>query len=342
MTACARSPRRRRHRRRRRSWLAHNYPRKHKDGSGSQYTGDSAKFYDDDEYTTEEVKAQWFDGQSEEKVEQGMTAAQKQWGSGGRRARIKMLLKGDDNCRRSRGLTESGFVKKAAGKTQPTPASADEQEWSAWGHFHRTGASAEAEDSSGTYDDKCPTAQGNRPPKVANLTKADVVEDAIELYILDITLNQRLNAEEAGEANQETESRALRVERTHPDHTPNHGHFRKWRKAIEKRVQGSNDWGTKRAFWVPEMKGGDCNKDTWNRGLRQSISFPVGANDKESPTMVRINRMATREVTARTNSAKLKKVRDDPNAADAEGELTESAGTEIRMIEQVMKRNRTV
>ena len=90
------------------------------------------------------------------------------------------------------------------------------------------------------------------------------------------------------------------------------------------------------------MNGGDSNKDAWNRGLRQSISFPVGANDKESPTMVRINRMATREATARTNSAKLKKVRDDPNAADADGELTESTGTEIRMIEQVMKRNRTV
>ena len=160
------------------------------------------------------------DDESEESIEE---AANNRHAVDWRTLRIKRLLNGENECRRSDRSAET----RARGIYNP-PTSED-WEHPFWGH--RTPDQDAARDTIPTYADKCPTSIGDEPPLVADVETADIVEDTIELYILDTTMRKSIwkgrESEEVREIldamSDLDEARTLR-----PGEEPSHGHFTNW------------------------------------------------------------------------------------------------------------------
>ena len=62
-----------------------------------------------------------------------------------------------------------------------------------------------------------------------------------------------------------------------------HGHFTKWRQAIEESCAKHG----REAFWVRSMGGGKSKQKQWNQALRNDQSFPLGDEGKDTIQKVR-------------------------------------------------------
>ena len=190
---------------------------------------------------------------------------------GANRQRIEWLLTGDTRCRRSLGLTE----RKAC--------LVKDNDAGGWAHYESTNGTIES--TTPTYSQKCPTALGKGNPKVKDKELADAVEDTIELYITDMAYRRDLRAEEST-----TDFEEARMFKAHEE--VSHGHFRKWRRAMEKHYK---DRKLGQPFWCKNLGDADRMKAQWNFALRQSQSFAVCDKGTDTPTQVRFERHLERE-----------------------------------------------
>ena len=204
------------------------------------------------------------------------------------RLRIEMLLSGDNRCRRSRGITERQACLVAGNHA------------GGWAHYER--ADGPAESTTPTYSTKCPTALGKQAPTVADKNTANAVEDAIELYVTDMAQRRTLVAEE--ETTDFEEARMFK----HGEEI-SHGHFRKWRKAIEGKYK---EEGIGLPFWCEHLGESTLSKAKWNAALRQSQSFSVCDGDTDTPTRVRFDRYVARDRAAAENAIELARLQPKP------------------------------
>jgi hypothetical protein len=190
---------------------------------------------------------------------------------GANKQRIEWLLTGDERCRRSLALTE-----RKACLVKGNDAGG-------WAHYD--GAGETEESTTPTYSQKCPTALGKGNPRVKDKELADAVEDAIELYVTDMAYRRRLVADDSTSDLEEA-----RMFKAHEEIS--HGHFRKWRRAMEKHYK---EKGIGQPFWCATLGDADRMKSHWNFALRQSQSFAVCDKGTDTPTQVRFDRYLERE-----------------------------------------------
>ena len=114
---------------------------------------------------------------------------------------------------------------------------------------------------------------------------ADAVEDTIELYVTDMAYRRNLVADESTSDFEEA-----RMFKTHEEIS--HGHFRKWRRAIEKHYKEQQ---IGQPFWCEQLGDADRMKAQWNFALRQSQSFAICDTGTDTPTQVRFERYLDRD-----------------------------------------------
>ena len=105
-----------------------------------------------------------------------------------------------------------------------------------------------------------PPVPSQQAPTVVDKNTADAVEDAIELYVTDMAHRRHLVADE--ETTDFEEARMFK----HGEEI-SHGHFRKWRKAIEGKYK---EEGIGLPFWCEHLGEAALSKAKWNAALRQS------------------------------------------------------------------------
>ena len=200
-------------------------------------------------------------------------------GAGGAKRRIEWMLEGDERCRFSRGLTARSYC-------QLSPSAVH----NAWAHREKTDQVVERDDevdiSATSYGHVCPTTLGKGVHYVNNKATADAVQDAIELYILD-TSRPLLERSDRVDiiANPDPDALSeLELRRTlQRGDRIGHGHFTKWRQAIEESCAKHG----REAFWVRSMGGGKSKQKQWNQALRNDQSFPLGDEGKDTIQKVR-------------------------------------------------------
>jgi hypothetical protein len=245
-----------------------------------------------------------------------------------RKRRIEMMLNGDEKCRYSRGWTNSRWCTRV----DPDAERQLFDERNEWAHYER--GTGPAELGITTYGDQCATAAGNTAPVVANKLRADVVEDTIELYILDLAMHERLPIGYDTDAYEEDTIRRSLAAGEGMDSSINHGHFRKWRICVEKHCTAKG----KTAFWTADMGSGDSNKQVWNKALRASQSFTRATDNSPSPKVARFNLLRNRVHEDQRAEILITAV----TKKNTEGEMSGEDADEIAKLRDVQQRNRTV
>jgi hypothetical protein len=246
-----------------------------------------------------------------------------------RKRRIEMMLNGDANCRYSRGWTNARWCTRV--DTDVEAQLCDDR--NEWAHYEQGTAPAEAGIT--TYGDQCATAAGNAAPVVANKVRADVIEDTIELYVLDLAMHERLpeGCEEMDEYDENTVRRSLRKGEG-LDSSINHGHFRKWRICVEKECRIKDTT----AFWEADMGQNTANTKVWNKALRATQSFTRATGDSPSPRVIRFDLLRNRVQEEQQAEIQIAAVM----GKNTEGEMADADATEIERLRGVQRRCRTV
>jgi hypothetical protein len=207
------------------------------------------------------------------------------------------------------------------------------EERNEWAHYEQGTGPAEAGIT--TYGDQCATAAGNAAPVVANKVRADVIEDTIEMYVLDLAMHERLpeGCEEMDEYDESLTRRSLRTGEG-LDSSINHGHFRKWRICIEKEARKRKAT----AFWEADMGQNDANKKVWNKALRATQSFTRATGESPSPKVIRFDLLRNRVQEEQQAEIQIAAVM----GKNTDGEMANADATEIERLRGVQRRCRTV